>query len=113
MNGRSGHGSIFRIASSTYKSIGWNVCGRARSLRRAGATIYEPWHLSRRRTHPPVPDRPSRCRQMDVEEAIALFGTAQSAPEELKLTAGPLSCRLCEEALKDVRWRDVEVVRAV
>jgi hypothetical protein len=50
---------------------------------------------------------------MEVEEAIALFGTAQSAPGELKLTAGPLSCRLCEGALKDVRWRDVEVVRAV
>ena len=36
---------------------------------------------------------------MQVEEAIALFGTAQSTPDELILTAGLLSCRLCEGAL--------------
>jgi hypothetical protein len=50
---------------------------------------------------------------MPVDDMMALFGTAQSAPEEVKLTAGPLSCRFCEGALRDVRWNGIEVIRAV
>jgi hypothetical protein len=50
---------------------------------------------------------------MAVDDLMALFGTAQSAPEPLTLAAGPLSCRLCEGALKDVRWNGIEVIRAV
>ena len=45
--------------------------------------------------------------------AIELFGTAQPPAAETALSAGNLTCRFCNGALKDIRWNDTEVVRAI
>jgi hypothetical protein len=50
---------------------------------------------------------------MKVDGAIELFGTAQLPHAETALSAGSLTCRFCNGALKDIRWNDVEVVRAI
>lgn len=48
-----------------------------------------------------------------VERSIALFGTSQPVPEQLTLTAGPLSATLENGALRWIRHGDVEVLRAI
>lgn len=48
-----------------------------------------------------------------VERSIALFGTSQPVPEQITLTAGPLSATLENGAMRWIRHGDVEVLRAI
>jgi len=48
-----------------------------------------------------------------IERSIALFGTPQSQPKRITLTAGPLSATLENGALRWIRLGDIEVLRAI
>jgi len=50
---------------------------------------------------------------MDNEYSRELFGTTQQVVPPHRLIAGRLSCSFGEGGLRDIRWDDVEIVRAV
>jgi hypothetical protein len=51
--------------------------------------------------------------RVQVDRAIALFGTAQAPPERIVLEAGPVSMTLENGALRWIRLGDVEVIRGI
>ncbi|SAK46233.1 hypothetical protein AWB79_01096 [Caballeronia hypogeia] len=50
---------------------------------------------------------------MSVNVAMARYGTTQAVEEERRMQAGPWSALLIDGALRDIRYRDVEVIRSV
>ncbi|APA89710.1 hypothetical protein BJG93_30025 (plasmid) [Paraburkholderia sprentiae WSM5005] len=50
---------------------------------------------------------------MSVDVAIARYGTTQSREPERCVRAGPWSALLVDGALREIRYRDVEVIRSV
>src|SRR5690242_1559278 len=51
--------------------------------------------------------------RVQVDRAIALYGTAQAPPERVVLKAGSLSMTLENGALRWIRLGDVEVIRGI
>jgi hypothetical protein len=54
-----------------------------------------------------------QVERVQVDRAIALFGTAQAPPQSIVLEAGPLSVTLENGALRWIRLGDVEVIRGI
>jgi hypothetical protein len=50
---------------------------------------------------------------MSAELAFLYYGTTQSIEPARRLSAGPWSASLADGALRDIRFRDIEVIRAV
>lgn len=50
---------------------------------------------------------------MNLDRAVALFGTTEPLPERIELRAGPVSATLESGALRWIRLNDVEVLRGV
>jgi hypothetical protein len=48
-----------------------------------------------------------------IERAVALYGTSETVPEQIELTAGPVSVTLENGALRWIRLGDVEVLRGI
>lgn len=57
----------------------------------------------------------SACRtgSMSDEESLELFGTTQPVAPTLTLSSGSLSCELSQGGLRNIRWGDIEIVRAI
>jgi hypothetical protein len=51
--------------------------------------------------------------RVQVDRAIALYGTAQAPPERVRLEAGPISMTLENGALRWIRLGDIEVIRGI
>ncbi|MBB5496639.1 hypothetical protein [Paraburkholderia sp. MM5384-R2] len=50
---------------------------------------------------------------MSVDLAMARYGTTQAKEQERRVLAGPWSALLVDGALREIRYRDVEVIRSV
>src|SRR4029453_8403656 len=60
-----------------------------------------------------APDGADNRSAVMVDRSIALFGTLETAPTRIELTAGPISATFENGALRWIRLGDVEVLRGI